>query len=73
MFKYEYHPEEITEALFSLVREEGEETKENFEKTKDCIYDLLCCAENKYNRDSFRALYRLLERITEAVETHSIR
>lgn len=57
-----YYPNEIAEKLCFLANMEGEE------KTKrDCteaLYHILEIAQNPYNSDYYRVLYKVLEEIT---------
>lgn len=63
-FELNYYPEEIAEALVKAT-ETGSNNKADLE---DAIYYLKCDAENPYNRDCFRVLYRTLEKLVDAVD-----
>lgn len=62
-FDTEYYPHEIVDAL---CRASGSNpnSKER-EEYNDAMNYLLVIAENEYNDDCYRKLYRLLERVAE--------
>lgn len=60
-FNVEVYPDEIAQTLCSLASENPDE-----ETIKDCekaLYQLKATAENHYNSDFYRTLYRVLEEI----------
>ena len=58
---YYYSAEDIAETLINIsgVTEEARTDLEN------AIYYITACAQNKYNSDSFRALYNTLQTIVD--------
>ena len=67
-FEIEYWPEDIASTLAALTGISDEAAQEVY----DCIDDLKCKAENEYNKDCFRTMYKVLEKLVYAYETHSI-
>lgn len=63
--KFEYYPEDIAAALAKLAEETDPEIIGN---AGGALYDLKAICENPYNAKYYRDLYRLLERVTAAVE-----
>lgn len=61
----DYFPEELAEALYKAAGRREDEHKAG---TVDALYDLMACAENKYNRDSFRDLWDLLQDVAQDQE-----
>ena len=67
-FKVEKYPQEIAEALYEQAKDmdymdyenEKEEVLADLEKA---LYTLKSTCENPYNKECFRTLYRILERI----------
>ena len=69
MFNYSIYPGEIAEKLYYLSTDQDqadhEETKEQtIADLENAIYYLLATAQNKYNAEHFRTLYKCLETIT---------
>ena len=62
-FSAERYPDEISEALCKLANTVGKE-----DDCKEALYHLKAIAENKYNNDYFRTLYRVLEAITDSYQ-----
>lgn len=67
-FKHEKYPQEIAERLYELAKDmdymDYEEEKEQIlANLEDALYDLLAIAQNEYNKESYRTLYRILERL----------
>ena len=63
--KKDYYPEELAEALYKAAGRHEDEHKPG---AVDALYDLMACAENEYNRDSFRDLWELLQDVAEDQE-----
>lgn len=62
-FKKEIYPDEIAQTLCIIASENPNE-----QTVKDCeeaIYQLAAIAENPYNSDYYRTLYRVLEEIAK--------
>ena len=62
-FKKEIYPDEIAQTLCNIASENPDE-----QTVKDCeeaIYQLAAIAENPYNSDYYRTLYRVLEEIAK--------
>lgn len=53
----EYYPEDIAA---EFARKVGEDNGKNIAACEEALYDLKTLCENKYNRDTWRALYRML-------------
>ncbi len=66
-FRCEYCAEEITEALAKAAGREDLDGRERGE-VEDAVSWLEAAAENPYNHDYFRTLYRLMEQIVEHAE-----
>lgn len=67
-FKREKYPQEIAERLYELAKDmdymDYEEEKEQIlADLEDALYDLLAIAQNEYNKDCYRTMYNILERI----------
>jgi len=62
----DYYPDEIAETLCKLAFEyPGDDT---IHEVEEALYQLKATAENPYNRDYYRILYRVLEKIAERDE-----
>lgn len=67
-FEVEKYPQEIAEALYEQAKDmdymdyedEKEEVLGDLEKA---LYDLKTICENEHNKECYRTLYRILERI----------
>ena len=62
------HPKEIAERLYELAKDmdymDYEEEKEQIlADLEDALYDLLTIAQNEYNKDCYRTMYNILERL----------
>jgi phosphoribosyl-ATP pyrophosphohydrolase len=67
-FEIEKHPQEIADKLYEMQKDmnfaDYEEEKEKIVKElTDCLYVLMANAQNEYNMDYWRTLYRVLENI----------
>lgn len=63
MFIKKHYPEDIAEALCKAAQiTPDEKTRAELE---DAIYDAMAGAENEYNAEYHRTLYRLLEKIAD--------
>lgn len=63
MFKAEYYPEEIAEALCAIIgKEPGEQEQRDY---VDALYYLHTICQNNLNNEYFRTFYKLLEHLTE--------
>lgn len=71
MFKAEYYPEEIADALCKLAGDtfvgKDEERPEIYGDYTEALYTILAICDNKYNSEFYRSFYRLLERVTAAL------
>lgn len=63
-FTTEVYPETIAKALFKAANITPKSAQ--FEEIEDAIYAAMARAENEYNNDYHRALYRLFEKIADA-------
>ena len=70
-FKFDFFPQEITEALLDIAQiDDCNCAKELIRDDVICaLYDIKATCENKYNADYWRVLWRVLESI---VHTHNI-
>lgn len=55
--KFEYYPEEIA---VEIARKAGEADEKDIAELVEALEYLKAVCENEYNRDCFRALYRVL-------------
>lgn len=67
-FEVEKYPQEIAEALYEQAKDmdymDYEDEKELvLADLENALYDLKAICENEHNKDYFRTLYRILERI----------
>lgn len=62
----EFYPEEIAEALCSLAYDNP--TTEVINGCKDGLLGLLALAQNPYNPEGYRVLYKVLETIVDVQE-----
>ena len=67
-FKIEKFPDEIANKLFELAKDMDfqdyeEEKKQILSDLENALYYLKAVAENPYNNEYFRTLYRILENI----------
>ena len=60
--EYTYDCEEMANALCSLAVDNLSSTKRDVE---DALYQLTAIAENKYNSEYYRTLWRILQTITD--------
>mgnify|MGYP001074236087 CR=1 FL=1 len=67
--RIEYYPEDIAA---EIVRKVGEDNGKNVAACEEALYDLKTLCENEYNHDSWRALYRMLEKLTEELQCDDI-
>lgn len=63
MFIKKHYPEDIAEALCKAAQITPDE--KTSAELEDAIYAALARAENEYNSDYHRTLYRLLEQIAD--------
>lgn len=68
-----YCPEEITDALVKLAGLEETITEAESAEMVDAVYNLLAMAQNKYNRDGYRLVYKALMGITECFQMGQIK
>ncbi len=66
MDNVQYYPQEIAETLCKLA--DGEADGKPVEECTEALYQLKAIAENPYNSDYYRTLYKVLERLTERHE-----
>ena len=61
------YADDIAAHLLALAFPDAEDAENlpEFKQMENAIYDLYCTAQNPYNADYFRTLYRMLEKITE--------
>lgn len=61
------HPSEISEALYKLITVHGESETEPaaLEELENAIYNLQAMAENPYNSEYWRTLYKALSGLVE--------
>ena len=67
---FDTYPDEIAEALVELIARTpkgSDETEPDAQALTDCIYDLKYTAENPYNSDYWRELYRALSFLPNTV------
>lgn len=62
-FKKEIYPEEIAQTLCKLAEDEPDE--KTVQDCEEAIYQLAAIAENPYNSDYYRTLYKVLEEIAK--------
>lgn len=62
-FKKEIYPDEIAQTLCNLASENPDEQTVN--DCEEAIYQLAAIAENPYNSDYYRTLYKVLEEIVK--------
>ena len=64
-----YYPGEIAEAIFKAASDDDpvEHTKE-IEEMTDALYQLKAIAENKYNSEYYRTLYKYLYKLASVTE-----
>lgn len=67
-FKNEFSPDEIINALVNLVGGENVSDDANTEMI-DTMYNLLAIAQNPFNREGYRMVYKVLENITERYQS----
>ena len=67
--KFEYWPEDIAS---EIARKAGEDNGKNIAACEEALYDLKAICENEYNGDAWRALYRMLEKLTAALQHEDI-
>lgn len=70
MFEYNYSPKEIAEKIYELNSDmdlnDYKDIKEiEIQQLESAIYDIKTMAENKYNKDYWRTLYKALECLCE--------
>lgn len=65
--EFRKHPSEILDELINIAHNEYDDNTKKL--CEDALYDLYACAQNPRNRDSFHAIYSLLEDVLEARET----
>ena len=63
MFEKNYYPDDITTALINCSGKQYEPNQAK--QIEEALYQLAAIAENPYNSDYYRTLYKLLEDITE--------
>ncbi len=66
MENIKYYPNEIAETLCKLSGEAV--TEKVIEECTETLYQLKAIAENPYNSDYYRTLYKVLEKVTEKHE-----
>ena len=67
-FEVEKYPQEIAEALYEQAKDMNymdyeDEKEEVLEDLEYALYVLKAICENEYNKECYRTLYRILERI----------
>ena len=67
--RIEYWPEDIAS---EIARKAGEDNGKNIAECEEALYDLKALCENERNRDAWRALYRMLEKLTDALQYEDI-
>ena len=67
--RIEYYPEDISA---EIARKIGEDNGKNVAACEEALYDLKMLCENKDNHDPWRALYRMLEKLTEELQCDDI-
>jgi len=67
--RIECYPEEIAA---EIARKAGEDNGKNIAACEEALYDLKTICENEYNRDTWRALYRMLEKLTAELQHDDI-
>lgn len=70
MFGVNEYPQEIAEALYCKVvdmdySDHVESINEEISQLTEAIYDIMVIAQNEYNRDYWRTLYRALEKLVD--------
>lgn len=60
--KFEYYPQDIAAALAEIAKETDPEIIENI---TGALYDLKAICENRYNKDYYRDMWRVLEKVAE--------
>ena len=61
VFESEYCPEQIVDEIAEKL---GETEEKNLSECVEAMAYLEALCENEYNRDCFRTLYRMLEKLT---------
>lgn len=67
--RIECYPEEIAA---EIARKAGEDNGKNIAACEEALYDLKALCENEYNCDTWRALYRMLEKLTDILQLEDI-
>lgn len=72
-FENNYYPDDIASVLYKLASEadhaDYSENKEHeINDLKECLYQLLAIAQNKYNSEFYRTFWNCLERIASIYE-----
>lgn len=67
-FEIEKYPQEIAEALYEQAKDMDymdyeDEKEEVLADLENALYNLKAICENEYNKNCYRTLYRILERI----------
>lgn len=64
-----YYPGEIAEAIFKAASDDDpEEYTKEIEEMTDALYQLKAIAENKYNSEYYRTLYKYLYKLASVTE-----
>ena len=64
-----YYPGEIAEAIFKAASDDDpEEHTKEIEEMTDALYQLKAIAENKYNSEYYRTLYKYLYKLASVIE-----
>lgn len=64
-----YYPGEIAEAIFKAASDDDpEEHAKEIEEMTDALYQLKAIAENKYNSEYYRTLYKYLYKLASVTE-----
>lgn len=64
-----YYPGEIAEAIFKAASDDDpEEHTKEIEEMTDALYRLKAIAENKYNSEYYRTLYKYLYKLASVTE-----
>lgn len=64
-FEIKIDPESIMEMFVKTAAEESEEVKRDL---TDALVHIMALAQNPYNQDYWRTLYRVLEKFTEKMQ-----
>ena len=67
--RIEYYPEDIAA---EIARKVGEDNGKNVAACEEALYDLKMLCENKDNHAPWRALYRMLEKLTAELQHDDI-